>query len=429
MFAMTLWTLGVCNSVPNGVKEKLRFNQFGGNVGGPVYLPNFGEGSGAIHKIDKLFFFFNFEALKISQTLQRQSTVPTAKMRNGDFSELLGAVIPGVTVRDTSGNVIPARIGQIYVPGAVVSSGQPGAGSRVAFANNIIPAAQINPVATAALSFYPLPNAAGAVNTSGLGFTSNYVTNSILTTNNRQYTGRFDYNLSSTQQFFVRLIKDDDSLFNSGPFPSSIASPQANPLQTSVPGSIVLNYVNTLSPKFVLHLNAGATRFNNVSQYFSQGFDPTSLGFPAYLAAASGDTGVFPTFQPNGYTSLGPLRNFGNFKNNQDSVSFNQDLSWLRGNHSLKFGANQRIYRAYNYRPDDPSGSFNFTRAFTARTPTETALQSGDAIATFLLGNPATGRLGIAPQLAIQNKYFAFYLQDDWTVNLADVESRPALGG
>jgi hypothetical protein len=184
-----------------------------------------------------------------------------------------------------------------------------------------------------------------------------------------------------------------------------------------VPGSIVFNYVNTLSPRVVLHLNAGATRFNNVSQYFSDGFDLTSLGFPQYVAGASGDTSVFPTFQPNGYTSLGPLRNFGNFKNNQDSFSLNQDLTWLRGAHSLKFGANQRVYRAYNYRPDDPAGSFTFTRAFTARTPTETALQSGDAIASFLLGNPATGRLGIAPQLAIQNNYFAFYAQDDWTIN------------
>ncbi|MCM3873498.1 MAG: TonB-dependent receptor [Pyrinomonadaceae bacterium] len=396
------------NASPAGVKEKLRFNQFGGNIGGPAYLPRFGEGSPSARRSDKLFFFFNFEALKISQTLQRQSTVPTALMRNGDFSALLGSVIPGVTVRDTNGNLISARIGQIYVPGAVVPANQPGAGSRIAFANNVIPTSMINPVAKAALSYYPLPNASG---------TNNYIANSILTTDNRQYTGRIDYNISSTRQFFLRFIKDDNTLFNSGPFPGSIASPQPNPSQTSVPGSVVVNYVDTLSPRFVLHLNAGGTRFNNVSQYFSEGFDPTSLGFPSYLAAASGDTGVFPTFQPTGYTSLGPLRNFGNFKNNQDSFSFNQDLSWLRSSHSLKFGANERVYRAYNYRPDDPAGNFTFTRAFTARTPTESTQQSGDAIASFLLGNPASGRLGIAPQLAIQNKYYAFYVQDDWTVS------------
>src|SRR5262245_66142744 len=91
-------------------------------------------------------------------------------MRNGDFSELLGDVIPGVTVVDTNGALIPARIGQIYVPGAVVPAGQPGAGSRVAFANNVIPEALINPVGRAALAYYPLPNSDGVRNSNGLGY-------------------------------------------------------------------------------------------------------------------------------------------------------------------------------------------------------------------------------------------------------------------
>jgi hypothetical protein len=405
------------NANPTGVKEKLRFNQFGGNLGGPVYVPRFGQGGPAIRRSAKLFFFFNYEALRISQTQQRQSTVPTLKMRNGDFSELLGDVIPGIMVRDTNGDLIPARIGQIYVPGAVVPAGQPGAGSRIAFAGNIIPASMINPVARAALAYYPLPNAPGARNPSGLGFNNNYLANAILTTDNYQITGRLDYNISPTQQLFGRFIKDHNLTFNSGPFPDSIASPQPNPRQKSVPGSIVLNYVNTLSARVVLHMNAGVTRFNNDATHFSAGFDPASLGFPAYLVAASGDTRVFPTFSPTGYTALGPPRNFGNFRNNQDSFSLNQDVSLLRGNHSLKIGANQRVYRIYNYRPDDPSGNFTFTRAFTARTPNETAQQSGDAIASFLLGNPAAGRLGIAPQPAVQSLYYAFFVQDDWTVS------------
>lgn len=405
------------NANPNGVKEKLRYNQFGGNLGGPVYLPRIGGNKSGFRKNDKLFFFFNYEVQRISQSLQRQSTVPTEQMRNGHFSELLGALIPGVTVRDTNGNLIPARIGQLYAPGAVVPAGQPGAGSRIAFANNVIPAALINPVAKAALAFYPLPNAPGRINSSGLGFNNNYIANTLQTTDARQYTVRLDYNLSPTQRLDGRIIKDHNKLFNSGPFPTSIASPQSTPIQNNTPGSVGVNYVNTLTSKLVLHLNAGATRFNNDAASFSTGFDPTSLGLPAYLAAASGDTKIFPTFNPTGYTSLGPPRNFGFFSNNQDHFSFNQDLSLLRGNHSIKFGANERVIRAYNYRPDDPAGNFTFTRAFTARTPNETLQQSGDAIASFLLGNPASGRLGIAPQIAVQSLYYAFFAQDDWTVN------------
>jgi hypothetical protein len=405
------------NANPNGVKEKLRFNQFGGNLGGPVYLPSFGEGGKAFSKSSSLFFFFNYEALRISQSRQQPSTVPTVKMRNGDFSELLGDVIPGVTVVDTNGSLIPARVGQIYVPGAVVPAGQPGAGSRVAFANNVIPVSLINPVGRAALAFYPLPNATGVRNSNGPGFSNNYVANTLATTDNYQITARIDYNLSASQQIFGRVIKDHNILENSGPFPTSIASPIQNPKQSSVPGTWAVNYVNTLTPKIVLHLNAGFTRFNNDATHFSRGFDVTSLGLPAYIAGASDDTGIFPTLNPGGYTSLGPPRNFGFYHNNQDVFSLNQDLSLLRGAHSIKLGANERVYRKYNYRPDDPAGNFTFSRGFTQRVPVETTPQTGDAIASLLLGNPASGRLAIAPQPAIQNKYFALFIQDDWKFN------------
>jgi len=405
------------NANPNGVKEKLRLNQFGGNLGGPVYLPSFGDGGKAFSKSGKLFFFFNYEALRVSQSRQQPSTVPTVKMRGGDFSELLGDVIPGVTVVDTNGALIPARIGQIYVPGAVVPAGRPGAGSRVAFANNVIPESLINPVGRAALAFYPLPNAAGVKNSNGPGFSNNYLANALATTDNHQITARIDYNLSATQQIFGRVIKDHNILENSGPFPTSIASPVQNPKQSSVPGTWAANYVNTISPKVVLHLNAGFTRFNNDATHFSRGFDVTGLGLPAYVAAASDDTRIFPTFNPNGYASLGPPRNFGFYHNNQDVASLDQDLSLLRGAHSIKIGANERVYRMYNYRPDDPAGNFTFSRGFTQRIPAEATPQTGDAIASLLLGNPASGRLGVAPQPAIQSKYYAVFAQDDWKFN------------
>ncbi|HKX28031.1 MAG TPA: TonB-dependent receptor [Blastocatellia bacterium] len=406
------------NANPNGVKEKLRFNQFGGNLGGPVYLPNFGESGRSLRRSDKLFFFFNYEALRVSQSRQQLSTVPTVRMRGGDFSELLGATIPGITVIDTNGNLIPARVGQIYEPGPVVPAGQPGAGSRRAFAGNVIPGNLINPVGRNAVAYYPLPNAPGVPNSSGLGFSSNYAANVVSTTDNYQITARVDYNLSASQQIFGRVIKDHNVLTSSGPFPASLASPIQNPLQTSVPGTWVANYVNTLSPKVVLHLNAGFTRFNNDATHFSRGFDVTSLGLPAYVAAASADTGVFPTFNPNGYESLGPPRNFGFYHNNQDVYALNQDLSLLRSRHSIKLGASERLYRKYNYRPDDPAGNFNFSRGFTQRTAAaEATPQTGDSIASLLLGNPASGRLAIAPQPALESKYLALFVQDDWKFN------------
>ncbi len=388
-------------------KEKLRFNQFGGNFGGPIYAPNFGEGGPTAHKVKGLFFFFNYEGLRLPTTNLRQSTVPTDRMRIGDFSELLGAAIPNVSVRDTNGAVIPARRGMIYVPGAVVPAGQPGAGSRVAFANNVIPDSRINLVGRNAVGVYPHANKTDLIN--------NFLINSAANSSDNQYLARIDYQMSSTKTLYGRIIQEDNLSTNEGPYPGNIGSSQANMNSKTKPGTIALDFVDTLRPEMILHVNGGWTRQSIASVTISDGFDPTSLGFPSYVANASGDSRVFPTFAPTGYGVLGPPRNFGSTKNNQDTFSFNQDVSWLRGAHSFKFGANERVYRIYNHRPDDPAANYGFTRAFTARTTTD--IVSGDPIASLLLGNPATGRLGIAPDPAVQNLYFAFFVQDDWRVN------------
>ncbi len=394
-------------------KEKNRFNQFGGNFGGPVWLPRFGAGGRAASKTERAFFFVNYESLVISQSTQRQSTVPTAKMRNGDFSELLGAVIPNVTVRDTAGNTIPARLGMIYAPGALVATGQPGAGSRIAYAGNVIPAAQINPVGLAALRYYPQPNRVGTVNPSGVGFNNNFIVNEGQTTDNRQLVARVDYSLSAKQQLFGRVIKEWNIGTAEGPLVGSIASTTADHRNSQRPASIVLDYVNTLAPTAVMRLNAGWSRFN--IDRLQEVFDPVTLGFPTYLAATSHRNSVFPSFAPVGYATMGPSRNNGNNLNSQDTFNVTADLSLIRGAHSLKFGTNGRLYRIYNDRPDDPAGNFTFTRAFSARTQNDTS--SGDAIASFLLGNPAAGRLGATAQPVVESRYFAAFAQDDWTFN------------
>jgi hypothetical protein len=380
-------------------KEKLRFNQFGGNVGGPV-LKN------------RLFFFANYEALTIRQSTLQRLNVPTAKMKRGDFSELLGATLctnaqnqAGVcggafmtplNVRDTNNNLIQARAGMIYTPAATAQ--------RRVFAGNVILATQLNPVALETLAYYPDPNRAGLVN--------NFVFNEPGFTNAHQGTLRVDYNPSARQQIYGRLVLGSDESGSQGELGGSLASIAAN---TSMrPVGLVLDYLHTLSPRLVLHGSAGWVRGVSARAPLSLGFDPTLLGFPAYLGGIQGAQ-VFPTFTPTGYAPLGPPRNNGVVSNAQDTFSFAGDASYARAVHLLKAGGAVRLYRLYSFRADDPAGNFAFTRSFTARTPNDTS--SGDAVASFLLGNPVSGRLGIAPALALQNYYFAVYAQDDWTLN------------
>jgi hypothetical protein len=402
-------------------KQKLRFNQFGGNISGPVILPRFGEGGSLFFK-PKAFFFFNYEALRSSSSLPQSGIVPTARMRTGDFGELLGLSLFSTAancggavstttsafpcnVVDTSGATVQARVGMIY---QVVGT------TRRAYAGNIIPTVSQNPVGRALLNYYPLPNGSLVLNANGtLG--NNYFTSENQSSSNNQIVARLDYSISNNQQIYGRIISEFNSGKAEGSFPGLVSSRSGSSNTSSRPQSIALDYVNNLTGTSVLRLNVGWTRLNLENLTFSNGFNLNLINYPANIINASGDSNVFPTIAPTGYSPLGSARNFGNLKNTQDTFSFSADYNLVVGSHSFKMGANQRYYTIYNTRPDDPTGNFTFVRASTARAATDTL--SGDTIAGLLLGVPNTGRLGIAPRPAVVSRYTAFYFQDDWIVN------------
>ena len=106
------------------VKAPLRYNVFGGTIGGPVYLPKFGEGGKALYDgHNKTFFFFGYEGSRRKEGQTRALTVPTLKMRAGDFSEFPTNIIyDPATTRTENGRVV-----------------------RTPFANQLIPASTLMP--------------------------------------------------------------------------------------------------------------------------------------------------------------------------------------------------------------------------------------------------------------------------------------------
>src|SRR5262245_49041596 len=112
-------------------------NNFGGSIGGPILR-------------DKLFFFGNFEGYRNREGVLFRRTVPTAAMKAGDFSDYrnltTGAVVPIYDPWTQCGTVNPGT-------GVANPVCGPGVPNRQQFANNIIPANRISPIASKFLNF------------------------------------------------------------------------------------------------------------------------------------------------------------------------------------------------------------------------------------------------------------------------------------
>src|SRR5215471_3830478 len=175
------------NSINNVARPKSKYNYPGGNFGGPLYLPRFGEGGKPYYSLkNKLVFFVGYE--RYYQQVDEGSNkfrVPTLKQRQGDFSELLAI---GQTVTVPAGCTI----------GGVV--GNPGNNNDVAPGNNLAPCA--DPFGKALLNLFPLPNLNVPIGQ------NNYVYSVLRPNNRNQFTSRFDINVSDKTKLYVRFARE-----------------------------------------------------------------------------------------------------------------------------------------------------------------------------------------------------------------------------
>ncbi len=399
-------------------------HQFGGAVGGPIYFLGFGEGTDVINRLEKTFFFANYELRREQNPFTRVTTLPTARMRIGDFGELLtGAVRPNVTNADGS----PALFGQLYSPFGNLINGR-----RTAFANNNLSVLPVctpttnrattackDPIALAVIEFLPLPNRPGLIN--------NYAFSDNIEFTRDIVSGRVDHTVSEDQNFFVRFSFEKRR--NAPPsFLGSIASNVT--VQNDTFLNTTLNHVYSLTGNLINNFRYGYTRAHATQAANSLGFDPTSLGLPSYLRDAASEL-IFPTFtigggDVNSTIAAGEIATgqIGGAGNDQprDTHSVGDSLTYLRGSHTFRFGGEYRLYRFYPFQFNTPTGSFSFTRAATAGpvivpttavTPIEAA---GSSLASFLLGIPSGISREVQVPITVYHHYGAGYVQDDWKI-------------
>ena len=284
-------------ATPKFAEEKPDFknNDFGATLGGPILR-------------DRTFFFGSYHGLRNSIPVEagNRVSVPTAKMRNGDFSELL---TPGVS--GLSGPVI------IYDP----LTGVP-------FAGNIIPTNRINPVGQKYLNLFPLPDSAGV--------THNYLTRRQKRSTYNDFDGRLDHHIGAGDQLFFSGSHWADQFADPGRIPGFQAGFGAGTSQNKG-YTTRLGETHIFNSNLINELRAGFTNFQ---------FAFLPVGFGTDQDAAIGIPGPGGITVPNGISLIGGgngtfieyLGDFGQYRIKQRTVQLSDTVTWLAGSHSFKFG-------------------------------------------------------------------------------------------
>jgi hypothetical protein len=368
-------------------RSPVRLNQYGGTFGGPI-------------KKDKTHFFVTWERTGQITSFDTKSTVPTELERQGDFSDL----------RTTSGKPI-----LIYDP----STGSTAA-TRQPFANNFIPVQQRDPVAVAAMNYFPHSNTAGTITNA-----NNFIGSSRNELHRDIVVGRLDHQFTPADLVTARYYINNANTNNSGTYGIPVADPLADITDVRVQ-TMLGSYTHIFSPTVTNDF-----RYT----YLRRKFLDTRPGYGDNLAAAIGLTGVtdaaFPAFTIPGYgvpagfvagnvtipntgAALGNPTMVYRFQTPIVDQQFLEALSWYRGRHALKFGAEFRMGANDEIRDRGSAGNFTTTPLITDLPGSSST--TGNALASFLLGNINAASIQVSDKIPSRASYLAFYLQDDWRV-------------
>jgi hypothetical protein len=382
------------------IRPRQRRNDWGAMLGGPVWIPKIYNGH------DKAFFFFNFEHFgETTITNNLTGTVPTVAYRNGDFSKALTNRNLGT---DGLGRAILENT--IYDPASdfVVN----GLRYRNPFPNNTIPQTRLDPVAVKIQNLIPAPTGTGLIN------------NFLPTYTNPKYTlipsVKADYQISSNTKVsgFWSLNRQDNP--NNQPLPAPIRSGQPRLVNSN---TYRLNFDRTLTPTLLLHFGGGlvttrindhSDRFDPVAQLGLTGTNSTLFPTIGAVVGAANST-LFSNQGGMGYT-MGP--------GNQIHLIYrkptgNANLTWVRGNHTFKFGGEVMVNGYQMFNETYSNGWLNYSANETglpALNGVSLASTVGFPYASFLLGGVDSGfsALPVANHMGAHS--FSGFAQDSWKV-------------
>jgi hypothetical protein len=418
----------------NGVKKgKLRWNQFGASIGGPIIK-------------NKLFYFGDYQGFRRVQGTVLPGTVPTLAERNSNFTDLsdlitgqngsprvdaLGRSIPFGTVLDpattrpvTAGAVDPvsgmtaSQTGYVRDPFGTCGPGTTNftlGGCNL----NHLPASRLDPNAVKILQLYPVPTTNS--------FATNFTASPALYEHSNAFDVRGDYNLSDKNQVFARFSYVDDPQFIPGIF-GGIADGGsfAQGIQNAKSDQAVVAWTHVFSPSTV---NVGRIGFNHLhtTRFGQQGNTmgiPEQYGFQGIPQVPQ--NGGLPQIVISGLQNLGSNDYLPSDEVSQ-TLQVTDDFTKIYGNHSFKTGIEFQNVHFNTLQPAYSRGEFDFNGNY-AGVPGQSGDQTGRAqlLLTPIAATVPNGvsYVGGANQVLASNinktydtrVYFAAYFQDDWKV-------------
>jgi hypothetical protein len=372
-----------------------RQNDYGFTASGPVRIPKIYNGK------DKTFFFVSYEGFR--NRVGANATilsVPTPEMYQGNFTNWVDqnnrplAIYDPATTRQN-----PAGTGFIRDP----------------FPGNQIPTNRFSAVSSqiVALAKGVAPNVTAAPGTSGYVRQNYQVTGGTLITPTDKWSVKGDHMLTSNQR--VSFLWNATTYRNkpgpAGPpgLPTPLWSGQIQAWDTE---AFRITHDWTISSRMVNHFSYARNTFTKNS--FSGNVDQNWKDKVCMRNVVDCNQN-FPTLNFTEYSTWGSASYNGT---DQPGYGIKNDLSWIRGSHTLKFGFQNQDQNANGFGQQDIAGRADFNFLSTG-VPGTTAFPAsgGSSFASFLLGDAYLGRTETIRYVSQKFRYFGFYAQDDWRVN------------
>ncbi len=400
------------------IRPAVRRNDYGLTLGGPVRIPKVYNGR------DKTFFFFSWE-----QFIQHQNqlpgviSVPTAAYRSGDFSSAITAAGNKNLGTDPLGRAIIANT--IYDPltqqlapnGSIVTS---------PFLNNKIPTMRLDPVALKVQNLMPQPFCVAGAPCNPTGVVSNFQNTEFALRDTEAPSLKLDHSLGPRDKlsfFWSRTMTYCLTCYGFDGAPE--------PISGTFGGGIYshrerLNYDRTVTPTVLLHLGAG--------------YDTNDLGRPSVLpdydacgslglcSAAFSRPATFPNFTgladtiAGGTSIAGPPGRNDNIYEIFNSIA---SLTWVKGNHTFKFGGSADFQGSLTLNSANLEGTYGFASGQTAMPYVVASAGNGASLganhigfpyASFLLGAVNTAEVDPTSDVRFGKQQWGFYAQDSWKV-------------